>query len=80
MLPALLLAVRLSLQMAAGNPLLTSPLFGGSLGGDPFDDGTTAVIPPVAHLHSVLICYGDAIDGIQLIYILAPLLHPNVVK
>ena len=27
MLPALLLAVRLSLQMAAGNPLLTVKLF-----------------------------------------------------
>ena len=70
MLPALLLAIFLSLQMAAGNPLLASPLFGYSLGGDPFDDGAAAVIPPVARLHSVLICHGDAIDGIQLVYIL----------
>ena len=68
MLPALLLAV--FLQMASSNPLLTSPLFGYSLGGDPFDDGTTAVIPPVARLHSVVICHGDLIDGIQLVYIL----------
>ena len=70
MLPALLLAIFLSLQMAAGNPLLASPLFGYSLGGEPFDDGTAAIIPPVARLHSVLICYGDGIDGIQAVYIL----------
>ena len=70
MLPALLMAVFLSLQMAAGNPLLTSPLFGYSLGGDPFDDGTAAVIPPVARLHSIHVCHGDLIDGIQLVYIL----------
>ena len=71
MLPALLLAVFLPLpEMAAADKLLTSPLFGYSLGGDPFDDGTTSVIPPVAHLHSVLVCHGDWIDGIQLVYIL----------
>ena len=33
-------------------------------------DGTTAVIPPVVHFHSVLICYGDMVDGIQVVYIL----------
>ena len=70
MLPALLLAVILSLQTAAGNELLTSPLFGNSVGGDPFDDGTKAVIPHIARLHSVLICHGDWIDGIQLVYVL----------
>ena len=30
----------------------------------------TAVIPHVAHLYSLLICYGDVVDGIQLVYIL----------
>lgn len=57
-------------ETAAADGLLTSPLFGNSLGGDPFDDGTTAVIPPVARLHSILICYGEMIDGIQPIYVL----------
>ena len=71
MLPALLLAVFLPLpEMAAADGLLTSPLFGYPLGGDPFDDGTTTVIPPVASLYSVLICHGDWIDGIQLVYTL----------
>ena len=71
MLPALLLAVFLPLpKMAAADGLLTSPLFEYPLGGDPFDDGTTSVIPPVAHLHSVLVCHGDWIDSIQLVYIL----------
>ena len=55
---------------AAVNKLLTSPLFGNPLGGDPFDDGTTSLIPQVDHLRSISICYGDVIDGIQLLYIL----------
>lgn len=54
----------------AASPLLVSPLIGRSGGGDPFDDGTIAVVPPVARLHALSICYGDFVDGIQLAYIL----------
>lgn len=68
----IILAASLPLsKVAAANPLLrASPLFGNSLGGDPFDDGTTALIPEVTGLHVVLICYGDMVDGIQLVYTL----------
>ena len=68
---ALIIAVFLPWpETAAADGLLTSPLFGNSLGGDPFDDGAAAVIPPVARLHSILICYGEMIDGIQPVYVL----------
>ena len=68
----IILAASLHLpEVAAASPLLrASPLFGSSLGGDPFDDGTTALIPEVAGLHVMLICYGDVVDGIQLVYTL----------
>ncbi len=55
-------------EVTSASPLFASPLFGSSLGGDQFDDGTTAMIPQVAGLHIVLICYGDMVDGIQLVY------------
>ena len=64
---ALILAVFLPWpETAAADGLLTSPLFGNSLGGEPFDDDTTAVIPPVA----ILVCYGEMVDGIQPVYVL----------
>ena len=71
-LPALcVLAVILPLpETVAADSLFASPHFGDPLGGDLFDDGTTAVIPQVVRLRSVRICHGDAIDGIQLIYTL----------
>ena len=59
----------LQIATAADSALFASPLYGSFQGGDPFDDGTTAVIPQVARLHSLRVCYGDAIEGIQLIYI-----------
>ena len=69
--PVLFLAAFLPLQTAsAADPLIASPLFGYAVGGDPFDDGVTAVFPQVARLHSLHICYGDVIDGIQLFYLL----------
>ena len=72
LLAPVLVAVFLPLPQTAVaiNELLTFPLFGNSLGGDPFDDGTTRVIPQVVRLRSVSICYGDVIDGIQLLYLL----------
>jgi hypothetical protein len=67
----IILAASLPLpEVAAASPLFASPLFGNSLGGDQFDDGTTAMIPQVTGLHIVLICYGDMVDGIQLVYTL----------
>ena len=39
-------------------------------GGNPFDDGAYAIVPPVTGIHSLLICHGDYIDGIQATYIL----------
>ena len=69
--PVLLLAAFLPLQIAsAADPLLASPLFGNAVGGDLFHDGVTAVFPQVARLHSLHICYGDVVDGIQLFYLL----------
>ena len=58
----------LQITAAADSALLASPLYGSFQGGDPFDDGTTAVIPQVARLRSLRVCYGDAIESIQLIY------------
>ena len=47
-----------------------SPLFGGYAGGDPFDDGAYAVVPPVTGIKSLIIRHGDSIDGIQVVYAL----------
>ena len=47
-----------------------SPLFGGYAGGDPFDDGAYAVVPPVTGIKSLIIRHGDFIDGIQVVYAL----------
>ena len=47
-----------------------SPLFGSSELGQPFDDGTTTVTPPVARLQSLSIAYGSFIFGIQATYLL----------
>ena len=62
------------LMPIASNPLdiqrsLTFPLFTPS-GGKPFDDGTYAIVPPVAGIRSILVRYGDYIDGLQVTYIL----------
>ena len=38
--------------------------------GKPFDDGAYAIVPPVTGVHSLLICHGNYIDGIQATYIL----------
>ena len=76
MLSAVLLAtVTLFLPLpckttAAADKLLASPLYGNPTGGVPFDDGTGAVISQVTRLHSMLLCYGDWIFGIQVVYIL----------
>ena len=67
----IILAASLPLpEVDAAAPLIASPLFGNSFGGDPFDDGTMSLIPQVARLNSIRICYGDMVDGIQLIYML----------
>ena len=39
-------------------------------GGKPFDDGTYAIVPPVAGVRSLIVHYGDYIDGLQVTYIL----------
>ena len=69
-LPALLLVIFLFLQTAAADSVFASPLFGNCLGSVPFDDGNATEIPNVLRLRSLSICHGDAIDGIQLLYIL----------
>lgn len=44
---------------------LLFPLFTPS-GGKPFDDGTYAIVPPVASVRSLTVHYnGDYIDGLQ---------------
>lgn len=48
---------------------LLFPLFTPS-GGRPFDDGTYAVIPPVANVRSLIIRYGEYIDALQVTYVL----------
>ena len=50
--------------------LFASPLFGSPGGGDPFDDGITAIIPHTVRIASLIVCYGDAVDGIQVNYTL----------
>ena len=47
-----------------------SPLFGSSELGQPFDDGTTTVTPPVARLQSLSIAYGPFVFGFQATYLL----------
>ena len=44
--------------------LFASPLFGSPGGGDPFDDGVTAVVPRAVRIASLALCSGDAVDGI----------------
>ena len=39
-------------------------------GGKQFDDGTYAIVPPVARVSSLLVNLGDYIDGLQATYIL----------
>ena len=68
-LPALLLALFVNLQTATAS-LTSSPLFGPPGGGDPFDDGITAIVPCVVHIASLSICHGDGIDRIQANYTL----------
>ena len=66
---ALLVAAFASLQTAAVGPVVYSgPLLGSNTGGDPFDDGITAVVPHVMQVASLSICYGDFVDGIQANY------------
>ena len=48
---------------------LLFPLFTPN-GGKPFDDGTYAIVPPVAGVQSLLVHHGDYIDGLQMTYIL----------
>ena len=72
----ILVALHLSaLQTADSAPhdqsrLFTSPLFGFPGGGDPFDDGITAIVPHAVHIASLSVCHGDAVDGIQVNYTL----------
>ena len=72
--PALFLwSLYLALQAAAATQrgrLFASPLFGSPGGGEPFDDGITAIIPHAVHMASLSICYGDAVDGVQVNYTL----------
>lgn len=48
---------------------LLFPLFTPS-GGKSFDDGTYAIVPPVASVQSLTIYYGDYIDGLRVVYVL----------
>lgn len=48
---------------------LLFPLFTPS-GGKSFDDGTYAIVPPVASVRSLTVCYGDNIDGLRVTYFL----------
>ena len=50
--------------------LFASPLFGSPGGGDPFDDGVTAIVPQAVRIASLAICSGDAVDEIQVNYTL----------
>ena len=50
--------------------LYASPLFGSPGGGDPFDDGITAIVPRTVRIASLSVCYGDAVDGLQVNYTL----------
>ena len=64
-----------ALQTAESAPqdqsrLFASPLFGSPGGGDPFDDGITAIVPHAVRITSLNVCYGDAVDGIQVNYTL----------
>lgn len=48
---------------------LLFPLFTPN-GGKDFDDGTYAIVPPVAGVQSLRVRYGDHIDGLQVTYVL----------
>ena len=70
LLASLLIVAFASVQTASAAGLIASPLLGSPGGGDPFDDGITAVVPHVVRVASLCICHGDGVDGIQANYTL----------
>lgn len=67
----LILLITVAVQSAVAADVLVSPLFGLPGRGDPFDDGTTTLIPCVTHVSAISLCLSSEDRfSIQLTYML----------